>query len=324
MKRSENLFERAKSVWWVFTLAILLVALPFLTSEFWVIFCTHILIMILGATSLNLLLGYGGMISFGHAAYFGVGAYACALLLTKAAFPLPICIILGPVLAALVALIAGYFVVRLTHAYFAFLTLAFAMILYTIASTWYGLTGGDNGVVGLSVGKLLSSTNTFYFFVLAITGACIVLIKVIVDSPFGLMLRAIRENPQRLRFIGINVRRYQLITFVIAGLFAGVAGTLFALLDRSVFPTTLYWTRSGELLLMILLGGMYHFAGPAVGAALLVYLDKFISDYTEYWPFFLGMSFLAIVLFLRGGLLGFAQERLDAFRAKRTGAVKHK
>jgi len=191
------------------------------------------------------------------------------------------------------------------------------MIFYTIAGTWYSLTGGDNGIVGLAVGRLLSSPTIYYFFVLLIAGACVMLMKVIVDSPFGIILRGIRENPQRLRFIGINVTRHQLITFVIAGFFAGVAGTLFALLDRSVFPTTLYWTRSGELLLMILLGGMHHFAGPAVGAALLVYLDKFISDYTEYWPFFLGMAFLAIVLFFRGGLVGFVQERVEALGAKR-------
>jgi len=318
MKQSKSFMGRAAGPGLIFLLALFLIALPYLSSEFWVIFGTYVLIMIVGAMSLNLLLGYGGMISFGHAAYFGVGAYACALLIKKAALPLPICIVLGPVIAAGVAFIAGYFVVRLTHAYFAFLTLAFAMIIYTIASTWYSFTGGDNGVVGLPVGDFFSSTTNYYFFVLAISAVCMVALKVIVDSPFGLTLRAIRENPQRLRFIGINVRRHQLITFVIAGFFAGVAGTLYALLDRSVFPTCLYWTRSGELLLMILLGGMYHFVGPAVGATVLVFLDKFISDYTEYWPFFLGMAFLAVVLFLRGGLVGFVEERLESLRVRKT------
>jgi branched-chain amino acid transport system permease protein len=167
------------------------------------------------------------------------------------------------------------------------------------------------------VGDFLAATTPFYYFVLGITAACMVLLKVIVDSPFGLLIRGIRENPERMQFIGIRVRRHQLIAFIIAGFFAGVAGTLFALLDRSVFPTALYWTRSGELLLMILLGGMYYFAGPAVGAALLVFLDKFLTAYTEYWPFFLGLAFLCIVLFLRGGLVGFLSDKWQIIRDKR-------
>jgi branched-chain amino acid transport system permease protein len=139
------------------------------------------------------------------------------------------------------------------------------------------------------------------------------LLKVIVDSSFGLTLQAARENAQRLRFVGINVRTHQLFAFVVAGFFAGVAGTLYALLNGSVFPTFLYWTRSGELLLMILLGGIYNFSGPVVGAALLVLLDKEITQYTEYWPFFLGIVFLFVVLFLRGGgVVGFVQEKLRA------------
>jgi branched-chain amino acid transport system permease protein len=282
----------------------LLLLLPFYASESLLLLFIEILIMALFAVSLNILMGYAGMISFGHAGFFGLGAYATAILITKTPTPWTVAMMAAPVIAALGGLVFGYFCVRLTAIYFAMLTFALAQILHTVAFQWVELTGGDNGIVGVTFPQALSESRYAYYFTLVVVAACLAILLMVVRSPFGLTLQAIRENAERVEFVGINVKRFQLVAFVIAATFAGVAGALFTLYNRSIFPDYLLWTRSTEALIMCILGGMYSFVGPAVGALVVQVLGTVLSRHTTYWPLILGAILLVLVLFLRGGLVG--------------------
>jgi branched-chain amino acid transport system permease protein len=279
--------------------------LPLAGSRFYVYLATDIAIMALFAASLNLLLGYTGLVSFGQAAYFGVGAYACALLMMRLALPFGVSLLAAGLLAAATALLVGFFCVRLSQIYFAMLTLAFSQILWAAAFKWNSLTGGDNGLTGVPSPLLLDTPVRFYYFTLLTVGASLAILSRIVGSPFGRLLTTIRENPERAEFIGVHVRRYQLAAFVIAGFFSGIAGALFGIFNHGVFPDFLYWTKSSEVLIMTILGGMRTFFGPVVGAAALLSLNMWVTSYTEYWPLVLG-GILAVLLFLfPDGLLGF-------------------
>jgi branched-chain amino acid transport system permease protein len=289
-------------------LALALILLPFYASEGFVILFIEILIMALFATSLNLLLGYAGMTSFGHAGFFGLGAYATAILITKTQTPWPLAMLAAPLMAALGGLVFGYFCVRLTAIYFAMLTFALAQILYTVATQWVELTGGDNGIIGVKFPDVLSDSRYAYYFILLVVAACIAILFAVARSPFALTLKAIRENAERVEFVGINIKRFQLAAFIIAATFAGVAGALFTLYNRSIFPDYLLWTRSTEALIMCILGGMYFFIGPAVGAFVIQLLGTTLSRYTTYWPLILGVILLVLVLFFRGGVVGFLHQ----------------
>jgi branched-chain amino acid transport system permease protein len=294
---------RRRAAWGV--LALTVATLPFYASESFLLLCIEILVMALFATSLNLLIGYTGMTSFGHAGFFGLGAYATAILITKAHTPWTLAMLAAPVIAGVAGLVFGYFCVRVTAIYFAMLTFAIAQILYTIATQWVDLTGGDNGIVGVSFPDALSNSTYAYYFILVIVAGCIALLFAVARSPFTLTLKAIRENPERVEFVGIDIKRFQLVAFIIAATFAGIAGALFTLYNRSIFPDYLLWTRSTEALIMCILGGMYFFIGPAVGAFMIQLLGTTLSRYTTYWPFILGTILLFLVLFFRGGLVGF-------------------
>jgi branched-chain amino acid transport system permease protein len=302
-------------MWWG-VLALLLVLLPALVSEASVQFSCEILIMALFAMSLNILMGYGGMISFGHAGFFGLGAYSTAILMTKASVPWGLAMLLGPVAAAIGGVLFGFFCVRLTAIYFAMLTFALAQIVYSVAFKWENLTGGDNGIIGITFPDFLSSTTPGYYFILVVVAVCVFALLLIANSAFGSTLKAIRENPERIEFVGINIKRFQLTAFVIAAFFAGAAGSLFAFYNQSIFPDYLLWTRSTEALIMCILGGMYFFIGPAVGAFVVQWLGTVLSRYTTYWPFALGMILLLLVLFLRGGIVGYLNERYEKAKAK--------
>ena len=222
--------------------------------------------------SFNLLMGYTGMVSFGQAAYLGIGGYTAGLLLKNiAGLSFYLGLAAAPVGGALAALVIGYFCVRRTHIYFAILTLAFGHIVYLIAFKWYGFTGGDNGLIGIPVPGWIAEPTfaNYYKFVLVILRRRIYLLWRIVNSPFGRALTAIRENPERADFIGIPVDRYRLYAFVLVGAFSGLAGALIMINDRSVYPDLAHWTQSTQVLLMSLLGGVYTFFGPIVGALLL-------------------------------------------------------
>jgi branched-chain amino acid transport system permease protein len=282
-------------------------------AKFWIQFATQVLIWSLFAVSFNLLMGYAGMVSFGQAAYLGIGGYTAGLLLKNiAGLPFWVGLVAAPVGGALAALIIGYFCVRRTHIYFAILTLAFGHIVYLIAFKWYSFTGGDNGLIGIPVPDWIAEPTfaNYYKFVLVICVAAIYLLWRIVNSPFGKTLTAIRENPERADFVGVPVDRYRLYAFVVVGAFSGLAGALIMANERSVHPDLAHWTQSTQVLLMTLLGGVYTFFGPVVGALLLRTMDADITqNYPEIWQLFLGGVMVLILFGLPGGVMGFIQER---------------
>jgi branched-chain amino acid transport system permease protein len=279
-----------------------LVAIPFVLPQFYLLLSIEILIMGLFAVGFNLLMGYAGMVSFGHAAFYSVGAYACGLLLKKAELALPLAFLAGPVAATLFAVVIGFFCIRLTRIYFSMLTLAFSQIVWATAHKWYGLTGGDNGLVGIPVPAWLAAPQAFYFFTLGVTLVVLAVLWRIINAPFGRTLLAIRENAERAEFVGVDVRRAQLIAFSISGAVSGVAGALFALFSRGAFPEYALWTKSAEVLLMTLLGGPHVFLGPALGAGILIALNSVVTSYTEYWPLVLGAILLVLLYAFPGGV----------------------
>ena len=294
---------------------------PLFLTEFLKVFVTEMLIMALFALAFNLLFGYTGLLSFGHAAYFSIGAYTCGLTMLWVSPSIPLAFIAGILLATFTAWIIGYFCVRLDEIYFAMLTLAFGMMIHTILWKWDSMTGGADGLVGIPRPHLwffdLSNITTYYYFTLIIVCICVVILWVIVNSPFGLILKSIRENHERVEFVGINMRRYRLLSFVISGLFCGVAGVLFAPFEMSLAPDIAFWTKSAEPVFMSLLGGMSIFLGPAVGAAIYMYLKEIISGYTELWMIYLGAVLIGFVIFLPGGIVGFIYRKLYALGEKR-------
>ncbi|MGZ3569666.1 MAG: branched-chain amino acid ABC transporter permease [Thermodesulfobacteriota bacterium] len=306
-------------------LLILLILCPLFLSNFLMVFLTEMLIMILFAISFNLLFGYTGLLSFGHAAFFSIGSYVAGLVLLHVIPSIPLAFLLGVIAATLAAWVIGYFCVRLDEIYFAMLTLAFGMMVHTIIWKWDRLTGGADGLVNIPRPNLnfllfevdLSSINSYYYFTLVLVAVALYVLWVIVNSNFGLALRAVRENSERLQFVGINVRRYRLISFVISGFFCGLAGALFAPFLRSITPSIAFWTKSAEPVFMSLLGGTKIFLGPAVGAVIFMYLKEIISGYTELWMIYLGAILIGFVLFLPGGIVGFLNEKLRGRRLRR-------
>jgi len=298
---------------WLALLLANFLALPWLISESLIFLITEFLIMALYAMSYNLLFGQTGMLSFGHAAFYGVGAYTVALLFAYLRIQLVPAIFLAPLVAGLIGLIIGFFVLRLTGFYFAITTTAFAQLVYTVVYEWYGFTGGDNGVHVVPPDYLLATTN-YYYFTLGTVVVCIALLHMITVSPFGAALGGIRENPERVAFIGINIRAYQLAAFIIGGAFAGVAGALRAPFQQMAFPSLLFWTSSADPLLMALAGGFHTFFGPIIGAAIFVFVNFYFAIRTEYALMFLGILITLIVLFLPGGVVGFVERIL--FRGK--------
>lgn len=295
---------------------IALVALPFALSDFWIFIAIEVLAFSLYAVTFNVLLGYGGMLSFGHAAFFGVGGYAAGLLFKRAGLPAGLAIALLPIVAmavaATAAAIIGFFSVRRAGIYFAMLTFAFQMLLYTIALKATGFTGGDDGITGLRAPGVLAQPLYYYYYALGLIGASLYVLSRVVSSPFGYTLRALRSNPRRVHAIGVDVRAHQLATFVISGAFAGLAGALFAVSNGNVFPGWLNWTASATPIVMAVLGGVHSFLGPVLGAAVYVVLEVLISGRTEHWPLFMGLVILALVLLMPNGLTGLGGNRRPA------------
>jgi len=298
-----------RSYGWLILAVAASIVLPMVVGVFWVHVLTEILIMGLFATSFNLLFGYMGQLSFGQAAYYGIGAYTTALMITKASIPLPICMITSILLAGICALIFGYFCVRLIGIYFAILTMAFGQLVFYIIFQWYGFTGGDNGIQGIPVPLLLQDPYVYYYFTLAVVIAALIVMWFIINSPFGYTMRAIRDNSNRTRFIGINIRQYMLINFVISGMFAGLAGSLWAPFNRSIAPDLANWGHSGIPVFMAVIGGPLGFFGPLVGSVVYTFLSAFVTGFTEYWPIIIGIIIILIVLFLPGGILGTLQQK---------------
>ena len=285
---------------------------------------TRCLIMALFATSLNLVIGYSGDIHLGHAAYFGAGAYATGIFLQKISPSVPLALLFGVVVGILLAMIFGSLAVRLGRIYYAMLTFAFAMLIYTIIIRGGNLTGGDQGLTGglpreaISFGLFaldMSNLPHLYIFTFVLVLISLLMMKIIVDSPFGYIQRALRDNAERSGFIGINVRRRRWAIFVIAGAFAGLAGGLMALFVSGAYPDFASFIKCLDPVIMILVGGMYNFFGPLLGATIIVVLESYIAKYTSYWGLIVGMVILFLCIFARGGILDYlSQIQLPSIR----------
>ncbi len=300
-----------KSLWPIGVIFIVLLILPLILHRFYTYILSLIFVTSLLAMSLNLVVGHGGLFQFHHAVFYGLGAYTVALMLTKTSLPMWLGFIAGPIVAALVGLLIGWFCVRLTRLYFGMLQISLGSLIWAIVFRWYSFTGGDDGIHGIPIPSLISSVNSAYYFILIILVICLIGLYLILESPFGRTLQAIRDNPQRCEAVGINVRRHQLMAIVIATFFAGVAGVLFVVLEGSVFPDLLFWVLSLEIFIMCLLGGWFTFAGPMLGAAIMVALRTFVGIYTEYWTLILGVILILLIFFLPEGVMGYFVEKLS-------------
>ncbi len=298
-----------KVLWFIGTILIALLVLPLILPRFYTYIVAVIFVTSLLAMSLNLVLGHGMIFQFHHGVFYGMGAYTAALVLTKTSLPMWIGFIAGPIVAAVAGLLIGWFCVRLTRLYFGMLQISLGSLIWAIAFRWYGFTGGDDGIHGIPIPTLISSLNSAYYFILIILVTCLVVLYLILKSPFGSTLEAIRDNPQRCEAVGVNVRRHQLMAIVIATFFAGIAGVLFVVLEGSVFPDLLFWVLSLEVFIMCLLGGWFTFAGPILGAAIMVSLRTFVGIYTEYWTLILGIILILLIFFLPEGVMGYFLEK---------------
>src|SRR5919198_402410 len=268
---------------WVAAVLAGLIAVPPLLPTFYVWVLVEILAFALFAASLHLLMGAGGMVSFGHAAAFGLGAYGAALLVRWAKAPMLVAFAAAPLAAAVAAALYGYFCVRLSSIYFAMLTLAFAQIAFAIVHQWYDVTGGDNGLLGIWPAPWLASPVRYYYLALVASGVGLAVLAAVGRAPFGLTLRAARDHARRAEALGIDVRAHQWLAFVVAGVFGGLAGGIFVFLKGSVFPESLAVPVSVEPLVMVLLGGVQALAGAPLGAALYKLLDTLGARYTGDW-----------------------------------------
>ncbi len=295
---------RSKWVGLSIIIFIVLLILPSFIPRFYTYILALIFVTSLLAMSLNVVVGHGGMFQFHHGVFYGVGAYTVALMLKKTSLPMWTGFIAGPIVAAIIGLIIGWLCVRLSRLYFGMLQISLGSLIWVIVFRWYSFTGGDDGIFGIPMPSLFSSLKNSYYFILIIFAICLILMYMILKSPFGSTLQAIRDNPQRCEAIGINVRRHQLIAIVIATFFAGIAGVLFVALERSVFADLLFWTLSLEIFIMCLLGGWFSFAGPILGAAIIVALRTLVGIFTEYWTLILGIVLILIIFFLPEGVMG--------------------
>ena len=300
--------QQGISGWLIFVL--LFAIFPFFaTSEYQVKLANKIMTFSLFAVSFNLLYGYTGMLSFGQAAFYGLGGYAVGMLMTKTTgCPFPLSVAAGMVLGGLGALALGPLCIRMTGVFFTMLTLAFAELLWGVVFKWYSFTGGDNGIQGIPLNSILENTRSYYYFTLVIVGLALYFCLRLVRSPFGLILKTIHENPIRTEFIGLKIKRYQLAIFLISGILTGLAGALFAGEQRSIHPDMLHWPMSGEVILMAILGGFSTFWGPSVGAGIILFIQDIIGAKTEYWEICIGVVMLAIVILLPRGVVGTFQE----------------
>jgi branched-chain amino acid transport system permease protein len=270
---------------------------------------TEIFVFALFAASLHFLVGPAGMTSFGHAAYFGLGAYAAGLLVLRAHLPMELAVLLAPVVPLAAAALFGWFSARLSGIYFAMLTLAFAQIVWSLAHQWDELTGGSNGLIGLWPSAWLSSRAAYYWMTLLLCGGAIACLWRALFSPFGYALRAGRDSPQRADAIGIDTRRLQWAALRAAGLLAGLAGALFAFSKGSISPEVLAVPRSVDGLVMVLLGGLQSVTGPILGAAILIWLQDELARDFAYWRAAMGAVILALVLAFPGGLSSIVRRR---------------
>ncbi len=297
----------------VSAVVVVLLLMPFWLTQFQLFLLVRVAILALFAMGFNLLFGYGGLLSFGHAAFYSAGAYTAGLIL-KAYPSLLVGVAGGVAMAALLGFGVGFFSVRHIDVYFSMLTLAFGMFVYSIVWKWDAVTGGDNGLIGVPRAPLamigfkhglnMMPIERYYEFTVVLSVVVVWALYRLVRSPFGLMLQGIRENAERVEFAGVPMRRYRLAAFIISAAVAGLAGSLVGPLENTVGPDTAHWATSAEPLLAALLGGAASFGGPLVGAFLIVGIRELVERYTQYWLLAMGGVMLVLVLGFRGGVTG--------------------
>jgi branched-chain amino acid transport system permease protein len=288
-----------------------LFTIPLWIGNFGLYLIMQMMLLTLFALGFNLLLGYTGLLSFGQAGFFAVGAYVCALILLKSP-SLLLGVFGGIVAAGLVALVLGYLSVKLTEIYFSMLTLSFGMMIHSLVWRWREVTGGDDGLTGIPRAPLkffglhadLSELSAYYYFMLVATLLAVWLMYRLVKSPLGLTFQAIRDSAVRAEFVGIPIRRFRLWAFVIAGVYAGLAGSLLTPLERTITPVYAHWVASADPVLASLIGGLYVFAGPILGAILYIGIKEIVVRLTDHWMLVMGAIVIVIVLGFRGGVLG--------------------
>jgi len=296
---------------------LLLILLPTFVETYQVQLLTYGLIAAIAALGFNLLLGYTGLLSFGHSAYFGLGAYTVAFVVQRLGpHSMEFYILIGIPVVAIASALFGYVCVRHTRIFFGILTLAISQVVYSLALKLYWVTGGSDGLRVPRPALLLGLLNfsgprgfqqfitSYYYYVLAIFVVCVVLMWVVVHSPFGKALQAIRDNEVRARFLGLRIRRFRWISFLVSGTFTGLAGILWVPLNGLTTPDVLYWTFSGEIVFSALLGGFRNFTGPIVGGIVFTYLKTYAVATTEYWQLLLGVVLVTLVLVLPTGIVG--------------------
>jgi branched-chain amino acid transport system permease protein len=297
-----------------------MLVMPYFLTSYYLGLVIKMVIFALFAMSLDLLIGYTGLATLGHAAYFGIAAYTTGLLALRLGWEIWFALPAGLIVAAFTAAAFGMLALQTRGSYFLMITLALSQVLWGIAVGWRTLTGGDDGLPGVPRPNLglpwsLTDNTPFYYFVLVVACAGMLLLVRIINSPFGHALRGIRESESRMLALGYNVWRYKLVSFVLAGSFAGLAGCLYVYFNRFVSPDYIHVIRSAEVLLMVILGGAGSLIGPAIGAALIVLLENLISTYTERWLMLLGIIYVFVALFAPSGLIGLVRD----FRRRRAG-----
>ena len=320
MKQSSTF--RSDFLWALLALAVLAL-IPILSSSRVLLdYVVRLAAMGIFATSLNILVGYGGLVSFGHAMFFGGGAYAFALTMQKTSAPIPLAMLVAILFCAVMGFIVGAICVRLKEIYFSFLTLAFQMLLHSVILTWTSLTGGDQGLTGgiprtPFLGINLADHTQFYWFACLMAVACLLLIRTVLQSPFGYTLRMVRDSAERARYLGIDVWRVKLYAFILASSLAGAGGIIMALFVSGAFPDFGYWTMSGEAIFMIMMGGLNIFIGPVVGASLLLLFNDVITRSTEFHGLALGIVVLLFALGFKRGITDFVQQLFQTIKNKR-------
>lgn len=265
------------------------------------------------ALSLNILVGYTGLVSFGHAMFFGLGSYSFGLLMQSGMVSIPVAALITLAAACVWGGVVGVFCIRLDDIYFSFLTLAFQMLLYSVITGWVSLTGGDQGLMGgiprpPFLGINLAEPRELFILTVIIFTVCVLVIRQIVQSPFGFALRMIRDNAERARFLGLPVQRYKLIAFVLSGFFGAMAGILMSLYVSGAYPNFAFWSTSGDAIFMVMLGGLTVFLGPLFGAVVFLLLNDYITRMTDHHGIVMGIVLLVIVLGLRKGFLDLLDE----------------
>lgn len=292
-----------KSIGFVIIAIIIIALLPLIIPSYWVKMFTQVLIMALFATSLNMELGYAGMMPLGQSMFLGLGAYSFGILLLKVGMSLAPAIIVALIMCIVINAIVGFLCLRGKPITFGLLHLSFNILFTTLIAKWIPVTGGDAGIPGIPRPGIFVSDSYFYLLVLGVVILCYIAIRLIMYSPFGRIAQGLRENEERLIFLGINTKNYQLILFTIAGFFAGVAGILLAILNQGVFPSYVSLILSAQAMMMCLIGGAFNFWGPSLGSALVIIFSNEVSNYVFYWQGILGTIMVATVLSFRGGIL---------------------